>query len=379
MGWPSRQYGSFERLLVALAARCRAAGADSHFVFPAPPASAAFVADAAATFHAISGPVRPPDPRFALALGRLIRRVGATHVHAHFGAEAYQALAVASLLGVPHRYYTKHDLPGSSRLTMSRTRHRWIGRRVETLFAVSDHVRERLTQLGVAPDTVTTRYLGVDPCAYRPSPEDRLSVRRELGLDPNVRVVLSTSHLRPGKGVEALPRLAAELGDDPGGVTVLAAGEGPQRAELERAAAALGLGGAELRLLGVREDVPRLLAAADLYVFTTTTFREGLPLATLEALASGVPVVASAVYDLPAVIGGAAALVPPGDPPALAAACRSLLGDPGRAAALAERGRRLVRERLSVQVAADEYAHHYGLGPRAAHRAAAPASDRTSS
>lgn len=358
MGWRSRQYGSFERFLVALSRSAAARGVRSHFVFPAPPASARFLADAVADVHVLPPARGPVDPAAAARLAALLRRVGATGLHAHFGVDAYLALGVAAALRVDRRVTTKHITPSGSRA--SRLRHRWLAARVDTVFAVSQAVADRLAALGVPGSKISVAYLGVDPRTYRPDPATRAAVRGELGLPPERPLVLCTSHLRPGKGVELLPRLAADLADlanadGPGcpadrcfPAVVAVAGDGPLRSRLEEEARRLGLAD-RLRLLGVREDVPRLLAAADLYVFPTSG-SEGMPLAPLEAMAAGVPVVATAVSDLPRLFP-TAALVPPGDPAAFADACRRALTDPAGSRRSAERARRIVLERLTVDAA----------------------------
>jgi glycosyltransferase involved in cell wall biosynthesis len=356
MGWPSQQYGSFERFLVMLAARCAQRGARTHLVFPEPPVSDAFLRDVAGEVHVIPSPSHPADPRFAVRVARLMRDVGGTHLHAHFGIDAYHALAVAQ---GARRFATKHITPGSSRRTLARTRHRWLAARVERLFAVSSAVAERLLTLGVPRGKVEVCHLGVDLAAYRPQLRARAEVRRELSLPEEAPIVLSASHLRPGKGAEVLPDLAAELGGHGGDdVTVLVAGGGPLAPDLQRAALGGGVPPGHLRLLGVREDIPRLLAAADVFVFPSTGV-EGLPLGPLEALASGIPVVAAAVSDFPQLLAGAALLVPPGDPVALIGACRRLLRDAKLREELSRRGRALVRERLSVVAAADLHVARY--------------------
>src|SRR5947199_8024275 len=100
MGWRSQQYGSFERFLVALCARSSEEGLDSHLVFHEAPASRAFGRDCPASFHVL-GP--PRGPAFVRGLRRVLRDAGATHLHAHFGADAYAALAVARAARVRRR------------------------------------------------------------------------------------------------------------------------------------------------------------------------------------------------------------------------------------------------------------------------------------
>jgi glycosyltransferase involved in cell wall biosynthesis len=227
---------------------------------------------------------------------------------------------------------------------------------VERLWAVSEEVAARLRALGVEPGVVEVCHLGVDVGVYRPDPAARVEVRAELGLAEGQRLVLCTSHLRAEKGVERLPELAAQLGRDPGRVVLAVAGDGPLRERLAEAPAALGA--TSLRLLGVREDVPRLLAAADVFVFPTTG-SEGLGLGVLEAAAAAVPVVATAVSDLPAILGDTAALVAPGDDAALLAACRALLADPMAAGERGRRARERVAQRAGVELAAERHVAAY--------------------
>ena len=379
MGWHSQQYGSFESFLVALARRCAECGLESHFVFQSRPRSGQFIRDTQATFHVVPGALAPLDPRFMFRLERIVRRLRPTHLHAHHGVDLYNALVVACRLGVPRRFATKHSTRGNSRLTLARARHRWIARQVETYFTVSHWVERSLVEAGVAATKLYCQYLGVDVDRYRPDPAARASVREELGLAPDRRVVLSSSHLRPGKGVELLPSLAAALRDDPCGTTVLVAGDGPLRELLTQRALSLGLTDDDLRLLGVRVDIPRLLAAADAFAFPTSGC-EGMPLGVLEALAAGTPVVATRVSDLGELLADVSLLVEPDDEQALIAACRRLLTEPNLQRRLGAAGRELACEQLAVGDAAAGYAQVYLQPPRSSSRAAAsPPSRRAAS
>jgi len=357
MGWSSQQYGSFERFLVALCDRCRQEGIESHLVFQAPPASERFVADVEAAIHVLPAARQVGDPpQFAQTL-RLLRRIRPTHLHAHFGYDSYNALAAARLLGIRRRYTTKHIVPSSQWWELPGPRHRWLARQVEVFWTVSHWVAEQLRALGVPDAKIEVCHLGVDPDAYRPDAEARARVRAHLGIADGTRALLSTSHLRPGKGTELLPPLAAALAADPGGAAVLAAGGGPLEQALRDDARARGLDDGAFRLLGVREDVPELLAAADGFLFTTQA-NEGMGLGVLEALAAGVPVVAAAVSDIGRLPSDVVRLVPQGDADALTSACRELLADPD-AAARVNRGRELVREQFSVEAAVEAHVRRY--------------------
>jgi glycosyltransferase involved in cell wall biosynthesis len=356
MGWRSQQYGSFERFLVSLSRRCEAHGAETHLVFQSQPPSRQFLEDVHAEVHVVPEVGIRRAPSFALGLSRVLRRTAATHLHAHFGSDAYAALALARFRRVRRRFFTKHITPRGPETLQSKLRHRWLAGQVETVFAVSERVSRELVSLGVPAGKIEVCYLGIDGEAYRPDPATRLAVRGELGIPPEQPVVLSTSHMRPAKGVEVLPELAAALAVRPGHTTVLAAGDGPLRPVIEARAAELSLTPESFRTLGVREDVPRLLTAADLFVLPSEV--EGTPLGAMEAIAAGVPVVATAVSDLQTLIGSHARLVPPGNPPALIDACRQTLADLN-AGARTETGRRDILDRFGVEAATSTYAAHY--------------------
>nr|MDQ3283077.1 glycosyltransferase [Acidobacteriota bacterium] len=350
MGWVSQQYGSFERFIERLCARCEREGFQSHLVFPATPASSEFVRNVRAQIHVLPLARHPFDPRAWGGLRKIFRATNATHVHAHFGLDAMLAMAVARSLRIRRRFLTKHIVPGTSKIAS--LRHRWLAAQADVFFAVSDRVANALLDLGVAKEKVVRVYLGVDTNAYRPTPERRAAARAMLGIG-NEQVIVCTSHLREGKGVELLPPLAAGLAQNPGNVRVIHAGGGPLREQIESESVNI-----PLQLLGVRQDIPDLLAAGDLFVFPTTG-NEGLPLGPVEAMAAGLPIVASAVSDLPAIAGDALRLVPPGDIQALLTACRELLANHDAARTLGDSAQRAAVERFSVDAAVEAHMARY--------------------
>lgn len=358
MGWESQQYGSFERQLVLLAARLADAGAKLHLVFTEPPPSVDFVEDVNATIHVLPAARGPWDLAYVRRCAALLRRLGATHLHAHHGTDAYLAVAAARIAGVPHRYATKHITPGTSRLTASRLRHRALARNVDTVFAVSRHVAAGMVALGVPDRAVTVHHMGVDTATYRPDPGRRAAMRDRLGVAAATRLILTTSHLRPGKGVDRMPDVAAALADNPGRCVTVVAGDGRLRAVIGARATALGLGPEVFRLIGTCDDVPALLDAADVFVLPTDA-TEGLSASVLEALASGTPAVVTDVPGLRPLIGDVASVVPRGRTDDLAAAIRAIVASPAAAAHTAEQARRLVVERFSVAHGVDQLVEAY--------------------
>jgi glycosyltransferase involved in cell wall biosynthesis len=211
------------------------------------------------------------------------------------------------------------DYPAAARI-LRRTSRRVV--------AVADAAADGLRAQGLADPVVV-------PNAVFPQPpsRDRAAVRRELGLDERVPVALCAARLEPQKRHEVLLSAWTLLDD----AVLLLAGDGSRRAALSARCAALGLTD-RVRFLGNRDDVPDLLAAADLTVLTSDW--EGMPIAVLESMAAGLPVVASDVDGVREVLAdGGGLLVPPGDAVATAEALCALLFDPDARAATASAGR----------------------------------------
>jgi glycosyltransferase involved in cell wall biosynthesis len=153
--------------------------------------------------------------------------------------------------------------------------------------------------------------------------------------------------LRPQKALHVLIEAAAELVGEHPALRVLVAGEGSERERLEAEIRERGLEG-NVTLLGLRRDVPDLLAALDVAVVSSDF--EGTPLAVLEYMDAGLPVVATRVGGLPDVIehGRHGLLVEPGDASALAGALATLLRNPERARELGALGRERRRAEFSI-------------------------------
>jgi glycosyltransferase involved in cell wall biosynthesis len=177
---------------------------------------------------------------------------------------------------------------------------------------------------------------GISPS---PPPAERAAVTTELGLPAATSVVLAVGRLVDAKNHALAIRAIAET---PGAALVIL-GEGPERDSLTELAAELDVGD-RVVLAGLRTDARELMGAADVVVFTSRA--EGLPLAALEALSSGTPVVAVAVRGLRELLQDeqSALLVPPDDHQALSAALRRVLIDANLAHALGGKGRSIAQQ-----------------------------------
>ena len=190
---------------------------------------------------------------------------------------------------------------------------------------------------------------GVDTDRFRPDLEARARGRAALGVANGTALVGTVGRLEIRKGTDTLLEAAARL--EAAGVTrwhLALVGDGPARADLEARAARLGIAD-RVTFLGERSDVRETLAALDVFVLPSRT--EGMSNALLEAQATSLPVVATAVGGNPEVVAADATglLVPADDPPAMARAIADLVAAPARAAALGAGGRRRVEERYGAR------------------------------
>ncbi|MBT0772547.1 glycosyltransferase family 4 protein [Kineosporia sp. J2-2] len=268
-----------------------------------------------------------------LRLRRMI--AGATVVHAHgHQAGLLTVLAAATLRRRPPLVVTWHNAvlgTGPKRRALALAE-QLQARRADLLTGASSDLVARARELG-ARDPQLTVVSAETPVAG--SSSSTVDLDAELGPRRGP-LVLTVSRIAPQKRLDVLVDAAALLSADVLGVRWAVAGDGDLDllGELERRR---NRANAPVTFLGRREDVPALLARAD--VFALASEWEARPLAVQEAMAAGVPVVATAVGGVPDLLADTGALVEPGSAPALAAAVRELLDDAGRARELADRAR----------------------------------------
>jgi glycosyltransferase involved in cell wall biosynthesis len=227
---------------------------------------------------------------------------------------------------------------------------------VDGFVAVSDDVASEVCRAFSPPrGRLLVIANGVDTGRF----SDRSSrdiVRAGLGVAPDGLVLIVVAKLYRQKGhsvlLEALA--SAEL---PTNAQILLVGDGPERARLESEAGRLGLG--RVLFLGNRPDIPQLLAASDLFVLPSLW--EGLPIALLEAMAAGLPVVATDVAGSRQVItdGQDGMLVKPGDPEPLRWAILSLISDAAKRTRLGQAAKRRVETEFSASAQAAHHARAY--------------------
>jgi len=213
----------------------------------------------------------------------------------------------------------------------------------DSVVALSPRHRRFVTeQLRVAPGKVEVVQNGVDWAEHQAA-HCRDEVRSELGVSPEMTVIGTVGGLRPVKGYDVLIRAAALLLPQRPSVRLAIVGDGEQRGAVTDLAASEGVADRVL-FLGARQDVPRLMSGFD--VFVLSSHSEAFPISALQAMAAGLPVVATDIGCLSEIVEPEVTglLVPPGRPEALSHALNWLAQDRCLAREMGRRGSEVVRE-----------------------------------
>lgn len=212
----------------------------------------------------------------------------------------------------------------------------------------------------IDPTRITVARRGRDTARFHPPrPGERTAARSALGLGDDDEVVVALARHEPSKGLTELISAAALLAPARPALRVLIAGREGSETDAVRAAVAAHRLAGQVELLGDRNDPERLLRGADLFVLASR--REGTSGATIEAMATGLPIVATDVDGLRGIVedGINALVVPVADPSTLAAAMAVLLDDRARAAALGRGAARTFQDNFTLERSADELAALY--------------------
>jgi glycosyltransferase involved in cell wall biosynthesis len=298
----------------------------------------------------------PLDPRVARELLALCRHLQVRIWH----GRDYKANAMGLLLRRLHPMAlvtTAHGwVTHTPRTPLYYAVDRFCVRRYDHVIAVSPDLLAAVRALGVPAARCSLLLNGVDEQVFvRRFPAAQSPLRTRRGVAPNRLVVGTAGRLSAEKGFDDLIRATHALIRAGCDVELWIAGEGPARSTLQALIDQLGLGD-RIALLGWVEDTVELLHALDLYALSSV--REGLPIALLEAMSMRLPVVATSVGGVVALVGDGenGVLVAPRDVDGLATAMRRLLDDPPLRDRLGVAARRTIEERftLAARVAAEE-------------------------
>ena len=295
----------------------------------------------------------------AARLFSLIRRFRPSIVHFFLPGAYLPGAPITLAAGVPIKIM--------SRRSLNDYQHKWPGvaaaekflhRRMDMLLGNARAITRELIQEGVPEKKVRLIYNGIHVPAMATTKKE---ARAALDLDEHAFVAVVVANLLPYKGHLDLIAALIEIRDElPQPWTVLLAGrDGGSRAKIETAIVRGGLAN-HVRLLGERNDVPRLLAAAEVGILTPTR-NEGLSNAILELMAAGLPMVVTDIGGNAEVVvdGQTGLVVPPRDPKRLGDAILDLAQDPGRRKAMGDAARKRLADEFSLTACVERYCALY--------------------
>lgn len=288
---------------------------------------------------------------------RAVRELRPAILHCHNLLAHLHGSLAARICGVRHVILTKHGafMPTGG---LSWRLSRQLMRRSQVV-AVSEEIRTLLRAVLGPKRARSVHYIpnGIALGAYRNLPAPSES-RRMLGWPESGPLIGMVARLARDKGHENLLRAFHLVRQTSPESRLVLVGEGPMRRLIEDTVASMGLQG-HVDLVGERRDVPQILAALD--VFVLPSLSEGVPLTILEAMAAGLPVIATSVGGIPQVVlhEQTGLLVPPESPRELAAAICRLLQNADEAVRLGQKGRQRVERAFSVDQMVARYEDLY--------------------
>jgi glycosyltransferase involved in cell wall biosynthesis len=287
-----------------------------------------------------------------------LRRLGVDLLHVHH-VPAFSALeGVWRRAGVRKLIVTEHAKFSISRSPRLQEACRRAAGSAHGFTVVSHDLKQYFVgQLGIPAGCLKVIHNGVDTRRFVPR-SDNGSLR---GLVPSCwdgPVALVVGRLTEAKDHSTLFKAVSSLKEQGKSPFFVVVGDGERRSVLESEIREMGIGD-RVRLAGARTDVEGLLPDADLFVLPSQ--REGFPVAILEAMAAGLPVISTRVGGIPEVVesGVNGVLVPPRDPASLASAIEVLLGNPDRLKETARRARKTIEERFSIEAVTAQYERLY--------------------
>ena len=345
--------GGAEMLLVSLARAMDRSRIDIEVAYRLPQKTALVesLENAGVPTHCLA----QPGTHWSVQLRRLLtrRRYDIVHTHAPLVGAAARTLAPRGVILLHTEHNTWDRYHPATRWVNGAT----MGRNTR-VWAVSDEVARSIrVPVSWRPTPVEVMLHGVDLKTVRRGEEARANARERLGVEEGHFLFGTVGNLAAKKDQGTMLRAFAEALWALPAARLVVVGTGPRERELRLLADRLGVGHA-LEFLGMRDDVPELLPGFDTFVLSS--LHEGLSIALVEALAAGVPVVATRVGGIPELIihGEYGLLVPPRDAGSLAAAMVGLARDEPTRSRLAASGPLRAAD-FSIQAAADRLTSHY--------------------
>jgi sugar transferase (PEP-CTERM/EpsH1 system associated) len=297
------------------------------------------------------------DPALVYRLYRFFRRERPHIVQTHNWGALVEGVVAAKLARVPILIHAEHGTVEGRRYNVFLQRILW--RAVQGVLCVSEEHRQRLSKtVGFSYENITPILNGVNTDFFRPCPANEETIRIDRGLEPDALYIGTVGNLRPVKNHRLMLQASRDICTKYERVRIVFIGEGSLKEDLIHLAKALGIYN-QVKFLGARSDVRDLLNTLDIFVLPSLS--EGLPISVLEAMACGLPVVATSVGGLPELIedGKTGMLVPSQDESRLKSALEHLIRCEATRRTMGQAARKKVVERFSLDAMVNEYRNLY--------------------
>ncbi len=301
--------------------------------------------------------INPKGICFFLKLKKIFKEKGIHIVHTHNWGTCCDGIIGARLASVPIVIHQEH---GTFVATIGNKKRRILAERlilryVDQVMSISEDLKKKMVEiLSIPTEKINVIVNGVDVEKFNFSMERRQKKRRELGIGDDELVIGTIGRLEPVKNhkmfLQAMPELLKRFPT----IKAILVGNGSLRQELTDMAKRLGIS-EKVLFLGIRNDVSEILFAMDLFVNTSLT--EGICNAILEAMACGLPVIATAVGGNPEIVHNeeTGLLFPTEDVAGLVRAIERMLEDEVKRKEYGQNGRKLIEEKFSLQRMVSEY------------------------
>jgi glycosyltransferase involved in cell wall biosynthesis len=289
------------------------------------------------------------DPGLFWGICQLIRRERPQIVHTHLFKSDFHGRLAARFCKVPVVVSTAHNNDVWAQTVPLGYLYGLTARLADRIIAVADEVRDyQICYTHTPALKIVTINNGVNVSIFEDQLENGKAVKDELGLHESAPVIGMIGRLERQKDHQTFLEAAVHIRESLPEARFLIVGDGTLREELTLRARDLNLLPSVI-FCGIRKDIPAVLAAIDLLVFSSRW--EGLPVALLEGMASGLPIVSTAVGGIPGAVveNETALLVSPADPEELAKACLVILKNKELARRFGLAGKKRVFERYSIQ------------------------------
>lgn len=347
IGMGAKKYGGFEKYIVEEARQLKDKGYRLVVIFDQEPLAKGYIADLEELDVAVE--ILPHSSKLVFARGfrYLLRKYRPEIVHTNFSSNLFLALPLSWLYGVKRRIATEHCLPPKDGFR-NRLTTQTIILVADKVLPVSNMSASNMKEAAFfGSNKIETLYLGVPDLQY-----DRDEVRKDLCIGQDEIALMNIAYHNPVKGVDVLLKALDIVVNKKGARNLIlfqiGGGQtGKDTETLHAQAEKLGLE-KNIRWLGLRNDVPRLLCGGDIYVQPSRS--EGIPLSIMESSIAGLSIIATRVGGNPeaAIEEENAIVVPSEDPESLAEAIYSLYVDKALREKLARAGRTIALEKFSL-------------------------------